>query len=72
MEVALAPFPRQDFKVPENIEFQRVDRASGLLADEKTTDAYFQPFLAGTAPERSFTDQTDTDRGRQAARDDFF
>ena len=72
MEVALAPYPRQDFKVPANIEFQRIDKASGLLADAATTDAYFQPFLAGTAPERSFTDKTDTDRGRQAARDDFF
>jgi penicillin-binding protein 1A len=72
MEVALAPYPHQDFKVPENIEFQRIDKSSGLLADSKTTDAYFQPFLTGTAPERSFTDQTDSDRGRQAARDDFF
>ncbi len=72
MTVALAPYPRRDFEVPENIEFQRIDRVSGLLADSNTRDAYFQPFLQGTAPERSFSDQTTTDRSRQAARDDIF
>ena len=72
MEVALAPFPRRDFEVPEKIEFQRVDRSTGLLADAHTQDAYFQPFLEGTAPERSFSDQTTTEKSRQAARDDIF
>jgi penicillin-binding protein 1A len=72
MEVALAPYPARDFEVPEDIEFQRIDRASGLIADAHTQDAYFQPFLAGTAPERSFSDQTTTEKSRQAARDDIF
>jgi penicillin-binding protein 1A len=72
MRVALEPYPRKDFEVPPHIEFQRVDRASGLLADSQTQDAYFQPFLEGTAPERSFTDQTTTDQSQQAARDDIF
>jgi len=72
MEVALAPYPKKDFEVPDNIEFQRIDRASGLIADFNTQDAYFQPFLEGTAPERSFSDQSTTDKSRQAARDDIF
>jgi len=44
----------------------------GLLADSQTQDAYFQPFLEGTAPERSFTDQSTSEQSRQAARDDIF
>ena len=72
MEVALAPYPRRDFEVPDQIEFQRIDRASGLLADAETRDSYFQPFLAGSGPKRSFTDQTETEKSRQAARDDIF
>jgi len=72
MKVALAPYPQRDFEVPAHIEFQRIDRASGLLAEANTQDAYFQPFLEGTAPERSFTDQTTTRKTRQAARDDIF
>ena len=72
MKVALAPYPQRDFEVPAHIEFQRIDRVSGLLAEANTQDAYFQPFLEGTAPERSFTDQTTTRKTRQAARDDVF
>ena len=72
MEVALAPYSQHDFKVPEKIEFQRIDRISGLLADANTENAYFQPFLEGTAPERSLTDQDTTKRREQAARDDVF
>jgi penicillin-binding protein 1A len=72
MKVALRSQPRSDFEVPPRIEFQRVDRASGLLAEANTQDAYFQPFLEGTAPERSFTDQTTIRKTRQAARDDIF
>jgi len=72
MKAALAPYPQQDFEVPENIEFQRVDRSSGLIADANTQDAYFQPFLAGTAPERSFSDQSTSEKSRQAAREDIF
>jgi len=72
MKVALAPYPRRDFEVPDHIEFQRIDKSSGLLAEAHTQDAYFQPFLEGTAPERSFTEQTTSDRSEQAARDDIF
>jgi penicillin-binding protein 1A len=72
MKVALAPYPQQDFEVPAKIEFQRIDRASGLLAGGNARDAYFQPFLEGTAPVRSFTDQSTTEKASQAARDDVF
>ena len=72
MKVALAPYPRRDFEVPEHIEFLRIDKRSGLLAEAQTQDAYFQPFLEGTAPERSFTEQTSSDQSEQAARDDIF
>ena len=72
MKVALAPYPQRDFEVPDSIEFQRIDRTSGLLADANTQNAYFQPFLEGTAPERSFTEQATSEKSEQAARDDIF
>jgi penicillin-binding protein 1A len=72
MRVALAPYPARDFAVPDRIEFQRIDRESGLLAEANTQDAYFQPFLEGTAPKRTFTEQTTTKKNEQAARDDIF
>ena len=72
MKVALAPHPQRDFEVPDKIEFQRIDRSSGLLAEANTQNAYFQPFLEGTAPERSFTEQATSEKREQAARDDIF
>jgi penicillin-binding protein 1A len=72
MKVALAPYPRRDFEVPDHIEFQRIDRSSGLLAEAHTQDAYFQPFLEGTAPDRSFTEKSSSQKSEQAARDDIF
>ncbi len=72
MKVALAPYPHRDFEVPDEIEFQRIDRVSGLLADANTENAYFQPFLEGTAPKRSFTEQNTTKQSAQAARDELF
>ena len=72
MKVALAPYPQRDFEVPEHIEFQRIDRSSGLIADANTQDAYYQPILEGTAPDQSFTEQTASKKTRRAARDDIF
>ncbi len=72
MKVALEPYPRRDFEVPDRIEFLRIDRNSGLLAEGGSQDAYFQPFLQGTAPEMTFTEQTTNEKTRQAARDDIF
>ncbi len=72
MKAALAPYPRRDFEVPDHIEFQRIDRTSGLLAEANTQNAYFQPFLEGTAPQHSLKEQSTSKRSRQAARDDIF
>ena len=72
MKAALAPYPQRDFEVPDKIEFQRIDRSSGLLALANTQNAYFQPFLEGTAPKRSYTEQATSDKSQQAARDDIF
>jgi membrane carboxypeptidase/penicillin-binding protein len=72
MKVAVAPYPDHDFEAPADIEFRRVDKTSGLLADATTQDAYFQPFRAGTAPEQTFTEQTVEKKARQVARDDAF
>jgi penicillin-binding protein 1A len=72
MQVALKPYPRRDFEVPDEIEFQRIDRTSGLLAEANTQNAYFQPFLEGTAPDRTSTEQTTSKQSEQAARDDIF
>ncbi len=72
MSAAVAPHPNREFKAPTEIEFRRVDKVSGLLADASARDAYFQPFRAGTAPERTFTEETVEKKTRQAARDDTF
>ncbi|MFO0691260.1 MAG: PBP1A family penicillin-binding protein [Myxococcota bacterium] len=72
MKVAVAPYPDHDFEAPADIEFRRVDKVSGLLADATTQDAYFQPFRAGTAPEQTSTEQTVEKKARQVARDDAF
>ncbi|MEZ4332442.1 MAG: PBP1A family penicillin-binding protein [Myxococcota bacterium] len=72
MLAAVAPYPDRNFEAPADIEFRRVDKATGLLADERTQDAYFQPFRAGTAPEQTITEQAVEKKTRQIARDDAF
>lgn len=72
MLAAVAPYPDRQFQAPPDVEFRRVDKTTGLLADERTQDAYFQPFRAGTAPEQTFTEQTVEKKTRQIARDDAF
>ncbi len=72
MEVALADRPVRDFEVPEHIVFQRIDRATGLLADANTSDAYFQPFLEGTEPTESSATVSSATDTRRALRDDAF
>ena len=73
MEVALAPWPTRDFDVPsEDIVFARIDRETGLLADTSSRDAYFQPFIEGTAPERTVGQRESMTDAAQALRDDIF
>lgn len=72
MRVALEQRLIRDFEVPEQIEFHRIDRATGLLADADTKDAYFQPFLQGTQPTRSAAKVSTASDARRALRDDSF
>ena len=73
MRVALADREIRDFEVPgELIVFERIDRETGLLADSSTQNAYFQPFLEGTEPERSVSEQKSASDSRRALRDDIF
>ena len=73
MKVALDGVPIQDFDVPrENIVFERIDRDTGLVADEFTADAYYQPFIAGTAPERTVGEHNVATDAEEALREDLF
>jgi penicillin-binding protein 1A len=73
MRVALADRPIRDFEVPANhIVFQRIDRDTGLIADASTQDAYFQPFIEGTEPRRSVSQQESDSDARRALREDVF
>lgn len=73
MRVALADLEIRDFEVPaELIVFERIDRDTGLLADSNTQNAYFQPFLEGTEPRQSVSEQQSASDSRRALRDDIF
>jgi penicillin-binding protein 1A len=73
MKVALASRPIRDFDVPsENIVFARIDRGTGLLADASSRDAYFQPFIEGTEPQRTVSQSESASDARRALRDDIF
>jgi penicillin-binding protein 1A len=72
MEVALEERPVRDFEVPAHIEFHRIDRQTGLLADSATKDAYFQPFLENTQPTRTSANVSSASDARRALRDDSF
>jgi membrane carboxypeptidase/penicillin-binding protein len=62
----------RDFEVPEHIVFERIDRATGLLADAKTQDAYFQPFLEGNVPTETSGNVSQTTDTQRALRSDAF
>ncbi len=73
MKVALDGKPIRDFDVPdENIVFERIDRDTGLIADANTLNAYFQPFIAGTQPERTLSDRRTASDAEEALREDLF
>jgi len=50
MRYAVAEESREDFKIPDGIEFARIDSHTGLRALPGAESAVFQPFRAGTAP----------------------
>jgi penicillin-binding protein 1A len=73
MKVALEGLPIRDFEVPaEQITFRRIDRETGLLADANTRNAYFQPFMEGTEPQKSVSQRESDSDARQALLEDVF
>ncbi|HJO25234.1 MAG: PBP1A family penicillin-binding protein [Myxococcota bacterium] len=72
MKAALAKRRVRDFPVPEPIVFARIDRKTGLLADESSDDSVFQSFLADTVPTETSSKAQNRNEGRRLLRlDDF-
>ena len=73
MEAAFEGLPVRDFEVPsERIVFRRIDRETGLLANANTRNAYFQPFLEGSEPQKSVSQRESASDARQALLEDVF
>ncbi len=72
MKVALADLPPSKFDEPPGIVKIKVDRETGLLADDAIADAYMQPFIIGQEPERSVSQHESAQDARQALREDDF
>jgi penicillin-binding protein 1A len=66
MKAAVGGRAAAEFRAPPNVEYARIDPATGLLAPEKRADAPVVPFLAGTAPTRR------ADEGHDASPQNFF
>jgi penicillin-binding protein 1A len=58
MKVAQENRPVVDFARPSDIEVQKIDPASGLLADVDQPDAFDEVFLSGTSPTERALRQT--------------
>lgn len=50
MKEAVKQYPRQNFQIPDSIEFHPIDKENGLLLAEDNEKAYFEVFAPGTAP----------------------
>ncbi|RJP66774.1 MAG: PBP1A family penicillin-binding protein [Candidatus Abyssobacteria bacterium SURF_17] len=50
MEYSLHNESRTEFSTPKDIEFARIDSATGLLATENCPEVSMEPFIRGTAP----------------------
>jgi penicillin-binding protein 1A len=72
MEVALKDRPVLDFEEPDHIVTVRIDRSNGLIADNASADAYFQPFLEGTEPTESTMARKSAGDTKKTFREDFF
>jgi penicillin-binding protein 1A len=64
MAKALADAQPEDFLVPEDVEFTRIDPASGLLARDGETDAYLEVFRKGTEPTKYASKDTGVKAGQ--------
>jgi penicillin-binding protein 1A len=71
MRAAHEGLPPRDFPMPDGIVLVRVDRATGLLADPSSSDAYFQPFVEGTEPTESAAAALSDAEGRRRLRLEF-
>lgn len=70
MRAVLDERPDRDFSPPDSIVFARIDRESGLLATERSKNAVFQAFLAGTEPTETEDHQRTTSEALQELRED--
>ena len=61
----------RDFPVPEGVNFARIDRETGTLADAQSRDAYFQAFRMGEEPTETTSDVLSASDSRRVQRLDF-
>ncbi|VAW35362.1 Multimodular transpeptidase-transglycosylase [hydrothermal vent metagenome] len=66
MKKSLEDVPPENFPIPDGVEFVRIDKETGLLANSSTKEAVFEVFKVGTTPTR-VSPRIDAPRG-----DDFF
>ena len=52
MEKAVESFPKEEFPVPDSIEFRPIDPQTGLLAPEDSPDIVIEAFAPNTVPTR--------------------
>jgi penicillin-binding protein 1A len=50
MKKALKDTPPENFPIPDGVEFVKIDKETGLLANSSTKDALFEVFKVGTTP----------------------
>jgi penicillin-binding protein 1A len=53
MEEIHLKIPKNDFKVPDNIIFQRIDAETGILPGPDTEETIFECFVKGTEPTKT-------------------
>jgi penicillin-binding protein 1A len=63
--------PTRDFPMPDGIVLARIDRATGLLADSTSEEAYFQAFIEGSEPTESAASAVSTADSRRRLRLEF-
>jgi len=57
MKQAIKQLPKENFPIPDNIEFHPIDPKSGLLEPEDSVTAHIEMFAPGTAPTRYALDE---------------
>jgi len=72
MKAALRDRPKRNFPVPEGIEFARIDRKTGLLAQVGAEETVFQAFREGTVPTKTAASARSDSESRRELRLDSF